>query len=726
MTPVPATPTVLRTLDAAILLDRRGDGELVQESRGAPVEWGGVYAQQVRLTGPWRLRIEAADGVHALPGTASTATVDGERYRSAHALPGLHVEQEVVPLSGPPGALRTLRLTSTADATRSVLVTSIFEPYLLPVMVEGIRPVGLLLETRPRELRVRQRGFGLALRTSLPPDRLYVDRASWRGGRRRGPVEEVGSEYALTLPAGGTADLRLALVGGLERELDRAPVRTEGDLPAPGPVAAGLAAEEEAWSRQRPTMRLPEDPALERAYGQAIRALRRLYSRPSEDLTGLVAGYPWYGAIWCRDLAWMLPAVLWLGDAEWARASVDSVFRLQATHEVGLVGAEPGELPMQISPGPVFLFGTSDTTLHYPALAERYLRHTGASRLPDGWWEAVVRAIAWGEARTDPQTGLLRNGGEVARLEQASAAVARIRYGIDAMDTTIWDSTDRRDHAIDVQVLWLQALRSGEALATAPAAAEMRERWAGRADRLSGAVTERYPWPAEGYLFDSLNADGPVRRIRPNALRAVSAGIVAGELARTVVRRAERDDLATPWGLRTLASTDPGYSPTAYHDGQVWTIATAWAADAAFAVGDGEQGLAHLHTIAERYAAEGGGAHECYRGDRPEPFDSCFLLGFSVAPFLTVLFERLWGIEVDARVPRLTVRPSFPAGWRSASLEGLRLGEGTAAIRWDAGRLEVSWNGGPPLEVVGPAGDVVVRPGTTASLGVAARDSRRA
>ncbi|MFG1530704.1 MAG: hypothetical protein AAFA34_05465, partial [Thermoplasmata archaeon] len=187
-----------------------------------------------------------------------------------------------------------------------------------------------------------------------------------------------------------------------------------------------------------------------------------------------------------------------------------------------------------------------------------------------------------------------------------------------------------------------------------------------------------------------------------------------------MVERAARPDLLTPWGVRTLASTDPSYAPAVYHQGQVWTLATVWLADAAFAAGEGDRGLQALRTIADRFAAEGGYAHECYRGDRPEPFNSCFLLGFSIAPFLTILFERLWGLRREGVGPRLAIEPSFPADWRSASLEGLRVGAGRVRIDWSPGEIRVDWSGPGTLTIASSDREQRVEPGGNGRLAVLA------
>ncbi len=241
----------------------------------------------------------------------------------------------------------------------------------------------------------------------------------------------------------------------------------------------------------------------------------------------------------------------------------------------------------------------------------------------------------------------------------------------------------------------------------------------GRSDpaRIAELIRTRYNWPEEGYLYDSLLRDGTaVRTVRPNALRAVSAGLLDPALGRSVLDRALGPDLTTTWGVRTLSDRDPAFDPQAYHGGQVWTIATAWAADAAFAVHDPDRGTGLLRTIAQRIIEENGLANECYRGDRPEAFDSCFLLGFSIAPFLSVLFERLWGLTMDATGPSLRVEPQFPSGWESASLHGLRVGAGHADLAWAPGSVEVRWEGPAPLAVEAAGGRASIVPGGSGTV----------
>ena len=708
-------------LAAALVVAADGEVALRRETRGGSLEWGGVYAQGVRLTGPWTVEGCVEGVTYRLPETLRRLSVRRSRVTSLHAWGPVAVEQELFAMPSYPGVVRSLTLRSERPV--SVTVISRWAPFLAPVLVEGIKPYEYRLKSDGGTVEILSHGHGLAFDAAPAPASWTINGAGWTGG----PVAVEGASMAMTHELSVTPDAparQTSVVwGGLEPTLERH--RGLGGRVLGGDPGGQASEADRCWSEwtaRTPSMSFPDDADLERAYALARGALRALYTEPEPDLKGLVAGYPWYSALWCRDLAWMLPAVLWLGDHEWARASIATVLRYQSNAHIPLLGAEPGELPMQVSPGPVFLFGTSDTTLYYPELVSRLRAHSGSLDPARAWWPHLLEILRWAEARTDPTTRLFVNGGEAEEIRDAGASLGKVHYGFDAVDTTIWDSTDRRAHAIDVQVLYERALRAMADLGPRLGLAEGTESWVGESERLAESIRTRYDWPEEGYLADTLARDGtPVRRVRPNALRVVSAGLLDMTRAKSVVERASREDLASPWGMRTLSNLDPAYDPQAYHDGQVWPIATAWAADAAYAIGDATRGYAFLRQVAARIVAEEGLANECYRGDAPTAFDSCFLLGFSVAPLLSLLFERLWGLRLDAAEPRLTVEPAFPPGWRSASLHGLAIASGRADLDWNEGVVTVGWSGPGTLSVVRGEASARVDPGARAVLSVGNR-----
>jgi hypothetical protein len=708
---------LLASLASAAILNGSGEFSLVQDTRGAPMDWGGVYAQGVRLTGPWRVRLGVPSGTYELGPTLERLAVQPWSLVSSHRVPGISVTQTVAPFNDPPGVLRRLELASLVDEPCPVHIETELVPYLAPVLMEGIKPYEYRVTTAASAVHVSSHGAAFALAHDPLPTSLQLSGAPWLGGQFEGELANLTAHYGVVLPPRGSAQIAWVLWGGLKRTVEAAP------------HAGGTALDQRAdrierggeswiaWRSGTPRLRFPDAPWLEEAYRSARDAMRALYTAPSPDLTAVLAGYPWYSTIWGRDMGWMLPALLWLGDAEWAERSIRSIVRFQARSRLPILGGSLGELPMQVSPGPLFLYGTSDTTLYYPPLVLQLVAHGRPPSLVRELYPALGRIATWGTAKVHPVTGLLQNGTELEEMRQAAEKIGKVHYGFEAYDTTIWDSADRRDHAIDVQVLWVRALRALAEAGRAVGRSAAARPWDAAAQATARAIGERYVWAEEDYLYDSLHHDGsPVKHVRPNALQAVSAGLLDAELAHSVVLRAARPDLATDWGLRTLSSTDATYRPHAYHDGQVWSIATAWAADAALSVGEPDLGLRFLRCLADRYESEGGYGHECYRGDRPEPYDSCFLLGLSIAPFLTTLFQRLWGLSIDVPTARVTVTPQFPASWKSASLHRLRVGAGHLDLDWRPGEVTAQWSGDAPLVLGSGAQTADLSAGRAATL----------
>jgi glycogen debranching enzyme len=147
------------------------------------------------------------------------------------------------------------------------------------------------------------------------------------------------------------------------------------------------------------------------------------------------------------------------------------------------------------------------------------------------------------------------------------------------MDAKVGDRvvTPRIGKPVEVQALWLNALRIAEAFT--PDYRPIYER--GVASFLG-----RFWYDEGGYLYDVVDADHEPGRVdssfRPNQILAIGGlpyQLIDGARARRVVDEVERV-LWTPLGLRTLAPGTPGYRAAyegdmrardgAYHQGTVW------------------------------------------------------------------------------------------------------------------------------------------------------------
>jgi predicted glycogen debranching enzyme len=210
--------------------------------------------------------------------------------------------------------------------------------------------------------------------------------------------------------------------------------------------------------------------------------------------------------------------------------------------------------------------------------------------------------------------------------------------------------TPRRGKPVEIQALWINALRIGSLY---------DPRWEGAAERAAAEFTVRFWNPDRGFLYDVIDGDGVAGKndatLRPNQILAIGGlpfPVLQGPRARAVVEVVERE-LVTPMGLRTLGSQEPGYrgvytgDPTtrdmAYHQGTVWAWLMGPFVDAWLAVGGNTPArrLEARHRFVEpllRHLEEAGLGHisEIADGDAPFTPRGAPFQAWSVAELLRI------------------------------------------------------------------------------------------
>lgn len=394
---------------------------------------------------------------------------------------------------------------------------------------------------------------------------------------------------------------------------------------------------------------------LIRAYEKAKSCL--LYVKAEYDGLGegISAGLPRFPNYWARDTGWTLRGYLSIGDYRFARSVIDNFLRHQAKKNID--GAVAGELPMIIS-GRAFLhsttFGSADSTFLFSKAIRDYVIATADIKYLEKRWDSIVALIDCGLAKDIDGDGLVDHG------FTGTAEKMMIR------DSTWMDHIDRRKSANDVQGLFYESLSVGSELAKIMGDGYNQERWAQKAEHLKLQIGNDY-WNNEaGFYYDTIRRDGSKdASIRPNAVVLLLTGAVGGREDRikveSVLDRIEQYDMTTSWGgVRTLSSLDPKYSPTLYHDGAVWPLVTGWAALAEIKAGRTEQALRYLSSMAERILVENGMFAETYRGDRPEPFNSCILQAWSVGIYVHALHEMMLGMKLNLFENKIQFHPQIP------------------------------------------------------------------
>lgn len=281
----------------------------------------------------------------------------------------------------------------------------------------------------------------------------------------------------------------------------------------------------------------------------------------------VVAGYPWF-TDWGRDT---FIALRGLCLATGRLIEARSILLEWAAH------VSEGMLPNRfVDQGGAPEFNSVDASLWYIVAAHDYLRAAEARgrkvpitdrRILAGAIRAILAGYSSGTRygiRLD-QDGLLACGHPGVQLTWMDAKVGD------------WVVTPRSGKPVEIQALWLNALRIAEEFT-----ADYRE----ILERGLQSFAARFWNEAAGCLFDVVDVDHQPGTadvsLRPNQIFAVGGlpyPVLSGPMARAVVEAVEAR-LWTPLGLRTLDRNNPQYIARyeggvlsrdgAYHQGTVW------------------------------------------------------------------------------------------------------------------------------------------------------------
>jgi predicted glycogen debranching enzyme len=287
-----------------------------------------------------------------------------------------------------------------------------------------------------------------------------------------------------------------------------------------------------------------------------------------EEMRTVIAGYHWF-ADWGRDTMIALEGLTLCTGRPHEAASVLLAFA-RYTRD-GLI---PNLFPEGRSEG---LYHTADASLWFFHAVNRYHRVTG----DDATLEAVLptlRSIVDAHIegtrfgiRVDPADGLLSQGEDGYQLTWMDAKVDD------------WVVTPRRGKAVELNALWYNALRLLAEWERAAGATEKADALESRAASTRAAFNTRFWNEPAGHLFDVIDVPGGGEddAMRPNQVFAISLDHpVLDEERREAVVQAVRDQLLTPFGLRSLSPRSPDYRANyhgdlrnrdgAYHQGTVW------------------------------------------------------------------------------------------------------------------------------------------------------------
>lgn len=318
----------------------------------------------------------------------------------------------------------------------------------------------------------------------------------------------------------------------------------------------------EALQDNRNPLLEPPLETLDKAASQFI-VKRKIRNR---SYSSIIAGYHWFSD-WARDAFISMEGLL-----------LDRGRLAEAKELIILFGSylKDGLIPNcfdDYSGEP--LYNSIDATLWYLYSADLYIEKSGDIE----FWKKHLQKIAISifesfmegtvfDIKVDPQDGLLSAGNKDTQLTWMDAKFEDRAF------------TPRYGKAVEINALWYNFLKI------------LLKRLDGRKKKLKGRLEqvlnlvetnfrEKF-WYDEGrYLYDCVREDFSDSSVRPNQIFAVALkeSPLDSYQQNCVVEKVRRE-LLTPFGLRSLSPSDPGYRgryegtpyerDASYHQGTVW------------------------------------------------------------------------------------------------------------------------------------------------------------
>ena len=382
-------------------------------------------------------------------------------------------------------------------------------------------------------------------------------------------------------------------------------------------------------------------------FSQSLAAAADHYIVSRGDQKTVIVGYHWFSD-WGRDTMIALPGLtLPTGKHDVAR----SILRTFAKH------VDQGMLPNRFpDAGETAEYNTVDATLWFFEAARAYLSYTDdLAFVRNELYPVFTDIISWHVRGTrygikvDP-SGLLASGEQGVQLTWMDAKVGD------------WVVTPRRGKPVEIQALWYNALCIMEELADRLGDDAGQKRYRNMATVASWSFNRLFWNEKSNCLYDVTNGAPPDASIRPNQILAVSLrySMLAPERARKVVETVQQQ-LLTPYGLRSLAPSDPQYRGRytdgpmerdgAYHQGTVWPWLMGPFITAYVKVNGGSeaarrQAAAWLEPLNDHLADAGlGHISEIFDGDAPHRPCGCIAQAWSVAEVLRAFIEDVNGVR---------------------------------------------------------------------------------
>ncbi len=472
------------------------------------------------------------------------------------------------------------------------------------------------------------------------------------------------------------------------------------------------------WSQRRTRFTATADTPLVDIAERAADDLGSLalLEGPEEEWLTPAAGIPLYQSYWARDAltaAWQAGI---LDGGAMLRDTLVKLTRLQGTEVDDTRDEQPGRILNQGKTDLLSRTGRTGFDRYYADVASPFMyiiglgyhyALTGDRAHVARHFDAAVRVTEWAVHYGD-----LNQDGYIEYLTRAEHGPKH--QGWKDSDNAIVDADGRPIEppiaACEIQGYWYVSLQYMAALSLVMGLRREATRYWRAARALKRRFNADFWLEDEGYIALGLGPDrAPIRALTSNAGQCLATGIVARERVPRLVERMFEPDLFSGWGIRTLSTHNPAYSPLDYHLGSVWPVENATIAFGLRRYGFDDrvhQLIRSLYDLASIWPE--GRIPECVGGYARDEFDHPGAYPQANRPqtwnqsIWPMLLQCLLGLVPVAPLGLVLVDPILPPWLPEITLRSIRVGEATADlhfVRDGASHCEILHRSGP-LRVV--------------------------
>ncbi len=458
----------------------------------------------------------------------------------------------------------------------------------------------------------------------------------------------------------------------------------------------------EEWRRRLPRVAC-DDPRFDALLSRSSEDLAalRIFDPEFPDRAVVAAGAPWFMTLFGRDsliTSWMAMLV----DPDLALGTLETLARYQGDDVNPLTEEEPGRIlhemrfgesaSMMLGGGRIY-YGTADATPLFVMLVGELSRWGNRRDAVDALLPNADRALDWMRTFGD------QDGDGYIEYKRMSDRGLRNQGWKDSWDSMRFATGGLAEPPIalaEVQGYMYAALVARMHCATEEGDEALADKLRDEARLLRERFNRDFWVDADGGGYFAIGLDRDKRLIdglASNMGHCLWTGIVEPERADAVVRSLMAPSMFSGWGIRTLATTNPGFNPISYHCGSVWPHDNAIAAAGLMRHGFVDESHRVMDGMVGAAAWFGDLLPELFAGFDREPMGfpvsyptSCSPQAWAAASPLLFLRTML-RFEPDIRNNTLHLAPVVPDWIGRLRLERIALMGGELTIEMEGDRL---------------------------------------